>query len=96
MEKTRWFLALINFDLKENAMVTVNVNNGASEYNAEEYHLKQDGNELNSKTMMVNDVKMVYDEGKFPAIHSVKGNGRTVNMQPATLAFVVLSPKSLD
>ena len=87
-------LALINFDLNENAVITLNVNGGDRKgYDAEEYHLKSSESILNSRYMMVNDVKMEYVNGEFPKLQGVKGDGKTVTLDPATLAFVVLTPQ---
>ena len=84
--------ALINFDMKNAAEVTLKVDDKEGGYKYGEYHLKPSGDGgLQAKEMMVNDVLMEYKDNAFPYIKPQEGNG-VVTMQPATITFVVLSP----
>lgn len=86
-------VALINFDMKNEAQITLKVDDKTSGYKYEEYHLTAYGNGgLQAKQMKVNDVVMEYKNGKFPTLEAQQGNG-VVTMKNATLAFVVLTPQ---
>eukprot|EP01084_Bolivina_argentea_P051103 93987_1 len=87
-------LALINFDLKNSANINIVVNGTSTTYQSDEYYLKPNGTELNSRMINVNDVLMEYKPpGTFPTLKSVKGNGKSIQLSPARIAFVELSPQ---
>ncbi len=87
-------LALINFDLKNSANINIVVNGTSKTFNSDEYYLKPNGTELNSRMINVNDVLMEYKPpGNFPTLQSVKGNGKSISLDPARIAFVELSPQ---
>ena len=41
----------------------------------------------------VNNVLMEYNDGKFPTLTSVSGNGKSITLDPARIAFVQLTPQ---
>ena len=86
-------LALINFDLKNGANINIAIDDGKTKYNSAVWFLKPDGNDLNSRLIYVNDVLMEYNDGKFPTLKSVAGNGDNINLDPARIAFVLLTPQ---
>ena len=88
-------LALINFDLSNSANINIEINGGSNtNYNAEGYYLEPDGPELNSRMFYVNDVLMEYENGQFPELKPVQANSKNINLDPARIAFVVLTPSS--
>ncbi len=86
-------LIIINFDLNNNATVTWNIENGATQYDLDIYHVKSAIHTLQSDTMQVNGLNMVYQNGKFPLVTGIGGIGTNVTLEPATIAFVILVPK---
>ena len=83
-------MALINFDLNNDAQITWSISNSVT-YNANEYYLKTVGDSLQSRIMSVNNVSMVYSNGVFPKFEPIKGNGNSATLEPSTIAFVVLT-----
>ena len=87
-------LLLENLDLNYPANIFWSINNETKPYNADIYLLSpKDPNIINSTLIYVNDVLMEFNDGIFPEIKPVKGNGYGIILDPARIAFVILTPQ---
>eukprot|EP01084_Bolivina_argentea_P051104 93989_1 len=87
-------LVLINFDMNNMVEFDIDIIGEDSDpYLSDEYYLKPYGSSLQTQLMYVNDVLMEYKDNQFPILKSVQGNGQNVTLDPARIAFVVLTPQ---
>ena len=83
-------IVLMKYDLNYAADVNIIIDGETGKYSFDEYYLKpEDKNTLQSRMIYVNDELMEYNNGKFPVLQSVKGNGMNVTIDPARIVFVV-------
>lgn len=84
-------LIVINFDETNEASINVSFNGNNGVYSqSNEYLIRSaNGTNINSKFIYVNDVLMKYENSQFPPIKPVQGDGKTVQLDPATIKFVV-------
>ena len=79
--------------MKNSATVNIAIDGGSQNYKSEVWNLKPDGSDLNSRLIYANDVLLEYKDGKFPTLTPVTGNAKSINLDPARIAFVLLTPQ---
>eukprot|EP01084_Bolivina_argentea_P004809 9111_1 len=84
-----YMIILLNYHLWNIGMVNISIiNNNNIIYDYDEYHIVGIGADgIKTKTIQVNGVTLTYENGQFPNIKPISGNG-IVEMAPKTITFV--------
>eukprot|EP01084_Bolivina_argentea_P172015 297978_1 len=90
-KKDYFTLLFINFHLSNKADISVNIKGGSDNYTYNAYHVTGG---LQSDMVSLNDVKLEFKSGQFPVLKPIVLTSNSVTLDPATIVFVQLYPKT--